>query len=243
MAGRRLDLNGRADRPQRQRRFRRTLLGPLLGLMILMVGVAYFYRLDGVGGVAAPEGTEAIEAYVVNNGFHTDLVLPRSVLEATPGVLGQAVASDPGQGAWVYMGWGDARFFVEEGPIMLRWRDGLRALFGRNNPSVLMVRTEGSPQTYYAENQRISLPLSATAYGQLVARVDEGLQTDQAGRAVLAEVRARDGTRFYAHRERFWIGHLCNHWTLGALQAAGLTVWPWRPMTSAEVMRQARRAA
>lgn len=221
----------------------RTLLGPLLGLLILIVGAAYIYRLDGAGGMTPPEGAEAIEVYVVTNGFHTDLVLRRSVLEAGASVLGQAVASDTGRGDWVYLGWGDARFFVEEGPIGPRWRDGLRALFGPENPSVLMVRTGASPASSYAENQRLRLGLTPVAYERLLAHVDGGLMRDQANQAILAQARLRDGTRFYAHRSRFWLGHLCNHWTIEALHAAGLTIWPWRPMTAGQVMYQARRAA
>ena len=219
-----------------------TLLGPLLGVLILLVGVAYLYRMDGTGGaVAAPDGP-SVAVYVVNNGFHTDLVLPRNALEARPGILAQAVASDPLRGDWIYVGWGDARFFIEEGPIGPRWRDGLRALFGRDNPAVLMVRAGRGPERVFAPNRHLRLDLTPGAYGRLLAQIEAGMVTDKGGRPVLTQVRMRDGTHFYAHQQRFWIGHMCNHWVLETLHAAGLTVWPWRVMTAGQVMRQARLA-
>ena len=54
--------------------------------------------------------------------------------------------------------------------------------------------------------------------------------------------RAGDDARFFASREHFWIGHLCNHWSAGVLNAAGLPVRPLRSVTSAEVMATIDRA-
>ena len=48
--------------------------------------------------------------------------------------------------------------------------------------------------------------------------------------------RPNDDARFYASREHFWIGHLCNHWTSGVLNAGGLPMRPFASITSSEVI-------
>jgi hypothetical protein len=62
------------------------------------------------------------------------------------------------------------------------------------------------------------------------------------GHPRIAAARAGDDARFFASREHFSIGHLCNHWSAGVLNAAGLPVRPVRSITSAEVMAAIDRA-
>ena len=217
-----------------------TLLGLLLGLLVVSAGLSLIYRVDGSPSLYPATGPHPITVYVVNNGFHTDLVLPRHELTVGQGPLGLVADQGAAGQAWVYLGWGDARFFVEEGPIEKRWADGLRALFRPGNASVLMVRGGPDPETYYAKEARQRLTLTRAGYGRLVAQIESQMVTTPEGEAALSVVRASDGVRFYRHSQGFWLGRLCNHWTLDGLRAAGLTVWPWRPMTAGEVMRQAR---
>lgn len=240
-----MDLNGRnirsKNRPGRTGRGW-TLIGFMLGLAVLLGGLSLFWRVEPepLKPSAADEGR--VQVYLVDNGFHTDWVFPRAAFTTQDGALADAVMEQKA-GDWVYVGWGDARFFVEEGPIKARWRDGLRALLARSNPSVLRLRTGRSPLEVYGEQKRVGLNLTPTAYDRLVRHIEAGMVTEPDGAAVLAAHRSGDGTRFYAHREAFWIGHLCNHWSLQGLSAAGQTVWPLRPMTSGEVLRQARLSA
>jgi len=216
-------------------------LGLVLGLIFLLVGIVGFYWLGAEPDLYPAGSDQGVEVQIVDNGFHTDLVLPRAAVAERSGPLGQAVREQP-WGEWIYLGWGDARFFIEEGPVKARWRDGLRALLAWDNASVLMVKPGAAPERFYRKDDRVSLRISAAGYERMVRVIEAGMVTTPENGAVLAKARARDGTRFYAHQERFWIGRLCNHWTIEALSAAGLEVWPWRVMTAGEVMRVARRA-
>ena len=54
--------------------------------------------------------------------------------------------------------------------------------------------------------------------------------------------RAGDDARFFASREHFSIGHLCNHWTAGVLNAAGMETRPLRSIVSSEVVATVDRA-
>ena len=79
-------------------------------------------------------------------------------------------------------------------------------------------------------------------FDALRARVAASLMLDEQGRATARAQRPGDDAVFYASRETFWIGHLCNHWTADLLSAAGLPIRPWRSLTSGEVMRTAARS-
>lgn len=221
-----------------------TLAGPLL--LAATVGLcAALWTWTRPGDPALyPDPTDAtgVEVHILDNGFHTDLALPRAALLARPGPLAEAVRGLP-PGDWVLVGWGDARFYVDQSPIRSRIPDGLRAFFGRDNPSVVMLDPEAEdPRLRFAPASRRSLRLSAAGFAALDARIEAALDLS-GGRARLALARPGDDARFFAGREHFWIGHLCNHWTAAVLNAAGLPVRPARSLTSAEVMATATRAA
>jgi len=187
----------------------------------------------------APRNGAPVEAYLLDNGFHTDLALPRAALEARGGPLAQAVRGLP-PGDWILVGWGDARFYVDQSPIHHRLPDGARAFFGPNNPSVVMLDPEPlHPLKRFPAEGRLALRLSAERFEAAAARVEASLATGTDGRPRLSRARPGDGARFFDSRETFWVGHLCNHWTAQVLNAAGAPVRPFLALTSGEVMRAA----
>lgn len=221
-----------------------TLAAPLLLAAALGLAAALWTwtRPGDPALYPARDEATAVEVHILDNGFHTDLALPRAALLARPGPLADAVRDLP-PGGWVLVGWGDARFYVDQSPIRSRIPDGLRAFFARGNPSVVMLDPETTdPRLRFTAASRRSLRLSASGVAALNARIEAALDLTD-GRARLAVARPDDDARFFAGREQFWIGHLCNHWTAAVLNAAGLPVRPARSLTSAEVMATATRAA
>lgn len=187
------------------------------------------------GSVAGP----AVEAYLLDNGFHTDLALPRAALERRDGPLAEAVRGLP-PGDWVLVGWGDARFYVDESPIRRRLPDGARAFFRPGNPSVVMLDPETShPLRRFPRQGRLAMRLSAEGFKAAAARIEASLDTDVEGRPRLSSARPGHGARFFRSRETFWLGHLCNHWSAQVLNAAGVPIRPYLSLTSAEVVRAA----
>lgn len=217
----------------------RFLLAGLIGL------AAALWTLTRPGDPAlypAPPDEAGVTVYLLDNGFHTDLAVPRAALMAGGGPLAEATAG-LAPGDWVLVGWGDAAFYVDQSPISGRLADGARAFFKPGNASVVMLDPEaGDPVRRFRAGDRQALRLSSAGMAALRARVQASLATDEAGRPVLAAARPDDDARFFASRETFWIGHLCNHWTADLLSAAGLAVRPFRAVTSGEVMRTAARA-
>lgn len=181
-----------------------------------------------------------VTVQVLDNGFHTDLAVPREALVRRGGPLARAVGElTPGD--WILIGWGDAKFYVDQSPISDRLPDGARAFLHPGNRSVVMLdpRTV-DPRVTYGEDSA-AVTLTRPQFNRLAARVEASL--DLSGGAVrIAAVRPGDDARFFASRETFSILHLCNHWTADVLNAGGVSIRPVQSITSAEVMRSVRAA-
>lgn len=213
--------------------------GLIAAALIGVVAALWTWTLPGRS--ATPEEAAAAEALILNNGFHTDLAVPRAALEARPGPLAETVRALP-QGDWVLIGWGDARFYVDQSPIEDRLLDGARAFFRPGNASVLMLDPHvGDPRARAAPDRVRALPLTARDLDALAARIEGSLDLG-GGAPRLAAARPGDDARFYAARGRFWILNLCNNWTARTLNAAGLPVRPLRSVTAGEVMAAIDRA-
>lgn len=191
----------------------------------------------------APRGSEAgVAVRLLDNGFHTDLALPRRALEARGGPLALAVRS-LGPGDWVRVGWGDAKFYVDQSPISDRLPDGARAFFRPGNRSVVMLDPEAvDPGRGMDPPQVVALTVSPAAFSRMAGRIEASLALSD-GAPRVAAARPGDDARFFASREAFSLVHLCNHWTAQVLAAGGVGVRPVRSVLSAEVVDAARAAA
>jgi len=189
---------------------------------------------------ASAEGP-GVDLHLLDNGFHTDLAVPRAALEARGGPLARAVRALPA-GGWILIGWGDARFYVDQSPIESRLPDGARAFFRPGNPSVIMLDpAQRAPTDLFAEDGRRSFRVTPAGFEAMAAHIEASLDLS-AGRPRIAAAREGDDARFFASRETFSIAHLCNHWTADVLNAAGLPVRPFRSMVSSELMAAIDRA-
>jgi len=189
---------------------------------------------------AAPEAP-GVELHLLDNGFHTDLAVPRAALEARGGPLAEAVRG-LAPGDWILIGWGDAKFYVDQSPMEGRLPDGARAFFRPGNPSVIMLDpAQRDPRELFAEDGRRAFRLTPAGFESMAAHIEASLDLS-AGGPRMAAVREGDDARFFASRETFSIAHLCNHWTAGVLNAGGLPVRPFRSIASAELMAAIDRA-
>ena len=224
-----------------KRRRERTLLVPLLlAAAVGWIAAGWTWTRAADPRLASRPGDEVVTAYLLDNGFHTDLAVPRSALMATLGPLADATAT-LAPGDWVLIGWGDAKFYVDQSPIGERLPDGFRAFFRPGNPSVVMLDPEqADPRERFSEDGRATLVLSRAGFEAMLRRVEASLALS-GGRARIAAARPGDDARFYASNENFSIAYLCNHWSAKVLNAGGLAVRPLRSVTSSEVMATVRR--
>ncbi|ASE39472.1 DUF2459 domain-containing protein [Brevundimonas vesicularis] len=211
------------------------------GLMLAaLIGLAAALLTWTRPGATDGTATDPVVIQVLDNGFHTDIAVPRAALERRGGTLALAVQS-LAPGDWILIGWGDAKFYVDQRPISDRLPDGARAFLHPGNRSVLMLAPRrDDPRLAYGEDNG-ALTLSRSAFERLAARVEASLDLSN-GRPRIAAIRAGDDARFFASRETFSILHLCNHWTAGVLNASGVAVRPVPAIISGEVMRSVRAA-
>ena len=215
----------------------------LLAATLGLIAALWTWTLPGDPALFPAQAHDpGVVVHILDNGFHTDLAVPRAALEAGGGPLADATRG-LAPGDWVLIGWGDATFYVDQSPIGDRLPDGARAFFRPGNASVVMLDpTRGDPAARFAPEDRRAIRLSAAGFTALRARVETSLDL-RGGAPRLAAARAGDDARFFASHEHFWIGYLCNHWSARVLNAAGLPVRPLRAVTSAEVMRTVGEAA
>lgn len=211
-------------------------------LIGLLAGVWTAERPGDPALFPAGASEATVVVHLLDNGFHTDLAVPRAALAAGDDALARAVRALP-SGDWVRVGWGDSVFYVEQGPISARLPDGARAFFKPGgNPSVVMLDPDPIDPALFPEPGRATMRLSPQGFAALRARVAASLRLDDGGQAVVSAQRDGDDAVFYASRETFWAGHLCNHWTAEVLNAGGLSMPMARSLTSSAVMRAARTA-
>jgi len=225
-----------------KRRERTGLGGFILAAVIGLAAALWTWTAPGDPALwPAPATGAGVEASLLDNGFHTDLALPRAALEARGGPLAEAVRGLPA-GDWILIGWGDAKFYVDQSPIGDRLPDGARAFFRPGNASVVMLDpTQRDPRLLYAEDGRRDFRLSQAGFEAMAARIEASLDLSD-GAARLVAARPGDDARFFASHEHFWIGRLCNHWTAGVLNAAGMEMRPVRAITSGEIVATIDRA-
>lgn len=214
-----------------------------LAVLIGASAAVWTAERPGDPGLFPPVRSETtVVVHLLDNGFHTDLAVPRAALAAGDDALARAVRALP-PGDWVRVGWGDSVFYVEQGAISGRLPDGARAFFKPGgNPSVVMLDPDPTDPALFTEAERATLRLSPQGFAALRARVAASLRLDEGGQAVVSAQRDGDDAVFYASGETFWVGHLCNHWTAEVLNAGGLSMPMARSLTSGAVMRAARQA-
>jgi len=106
---------------------------------------------------------------------------------------------------------------------------------------IMLDPAQRDPRALFAEDGRRTFRLTPAGFDAVAARI-EGSFDLSTGAPRIAAARAGDDARFFASREHFSVGHLCNHWTAGVLNAAGLPVRPFRSIVSSELMAAIDRA-
>lgn len=198
----------------------RSLFAALAVLLFALV-----WQRPGAPDLFPGRGDDRVLVYVIDNGLHSDLVLPAEALRARGGPAARALAGLPTTD-WVSVGWGDRRFYRESGLGPDRWLDALRALFMPGNRSVVRLHALPRPPEAYYAVRPIALPLSREGFERLAGRLDASFAGADGAPLTASGPQPGPG-RFYEGAETFSIVRLCNHWTSDLLHEAGV---PTRPV-------------
>src|SRR5690606_2054183 len=158
---------------------RRAGIGARLFVLAAAVGLLaalWTWTMPGdPGRWRASPGAPGVELHLLDNGFHTDLAVPRAALEARGGPLAEAVRT-LAPGDWILIGWGDAKFYVDQSPMEDRLPDGARAFFRPGNPSVIMLDpAQRDPRSLFAEDGRRAFRLTPAGFEAMAAHIEASL--------------------------------------------------------------------
>jgi len=196
---------------------------------MLLAALIVAYPVAAVIGSAIPVNTAwhpadtGVRVYVIDNGIHSDLVLP----VVAEGVDWRTLAPtsdlrNPAQGGHSHMafGWGNRDFYLNtpSWSAISPWRT-LRAMAGIG-PTVLHVTRLPEPQI--GPKVR-ALTLRPDEYRRLTAFIRG---TFSAGPAAAGY---GDHDSFYAARGHYSAFNTCNQWTSAGLRAAGVRMGAWTP--------------
>lgn len=210
----------------------------LLSCLAVFIGLAGTWTDPADARLSATGAKDDVIVWIADNGFHTDLILPREALRQGGGAVSQAVDGLP-PGAWIAVGWGDARFYPDTRPIRDRLVDGARAFFWPGNASVILLDpVSADPAAVYPPGAIYPVRLSQPGFLALRTRLEDSMVVREGAPVRGPASQVGDG-QFFDSRETFWIGHLCNHWAAELLHAGGVPVRPWRTIFSAEIVRMA----
>ncbi|MGJ7490373.1 TIGR02117 family protein [Variovorax sp. ZT4R33] len=201
-----------------------TLLGLVLAVG-LYVAVACALMLWPANARPAAEAP-AVEAWVLSNGVHTDLVFPiRSAtidwLQLFPHADFKAVPPDA---EFIAIGWGDREFYLNtptRGDLTAARAFG--ALLGGNRALMHVTYL----QRAQLRRGAYKLPLSQAQYAQLVGYVRASLPAGRA--APIAGAHYGNDDAFYEAEGGYHLFETCNTWTGRGLRQAGVTVSRWTP--------------
>jgi uncharacterized protein (TIGR02117 family) len=195
---------------------------PAAVLLLLVITLAS--AQGGDPALYPAKASDAVPVFLLDDGFHTDLVIPRAAVQAHGGPLG-AAASQTSTDPWIMVGWGDARFYEATNPWQDRIFDGLAALFGARPTVVHMEGVWGSPDRVWKSGLH-RLMLSRAGLEALLARADRSFRLGPDGGPVVSAAAHDPGEQFFQSGEGFSLFHLCNHWVAELLSAAGVPTTP-----------------
>lgn len=179
-----------------------------------------------------PAVTEST-AFVMSNGWHSSIVLPRAVLP--PNSILES--KDFPQALYLEFGWGDAEYYPAATPTIGMT---LRAGFLPTRAVVHIAALRREPSGVYPAAEVIALALDAEALQHLIAYIDESFDRAGAARAKASGPGLYPDSRFYPARGRFHLANTCNTWTARALVAAGLSVDETEAVRAEGLMSQVR---
>ena len=211
--------------------------------LAIAFGVLALFAVWMIGGAAwitarpadpmlwPPREGRIIDVYVISNGYHAGLALPRARLAEFASGRGYpaliAVTQRFAAFDWIEFGWGEREFYQSVPTVGdINWRMALRALFYPGNKTVVhVVGVTGDPaQAFKAE--MVKVPLSLNGFDRMLERLDATFVPPQNGALPDLGRGLYGPSLFYAATGTFSITRVCNHWIGDLLGAAGLPTNP-----------------
>lgn len=204
-----------------RRLFRLGLVTALVALLVSATGRPGDPRL-----YPPKAGRQTVTAYVVDNGYHTEIALPSAFVHARGGASAKAL-SQLSPSPWVMIGWGDAAFYAGRGWSPRRIGEAFSAALPPANASRLRLTPLTREPSETFGDSALRLTLSEAGAERMLRRLDRAFRRLQDGSPVRAPAAPHHGSAlFFEGAEDFGFPKLCNNWTGDVVAYAGLPVTP-----------------
>lgn len=210
------------------------LLAVLLAILLAVIvyfGCA-FTALLFPANTRQEKGDLSINAYVISNGAHTDLLFPvkSTLFDWTRMFRLSDFSAAPATPRYIAIGWGDREFYLNTQNIAdITFSRAAGALLGghRTLIHVNYLSDLNFPTARYA------LPLTTLQYQSLIRYVQHStvLQADGAA-TVIPGRHYGSQDAFYEARGSYSVFNTCNTWAGRGLLQAGAMVSRWTPLES-----------
>jgi uncharacterized protein (TIGR02117 family) len=200
---------------------------PLLaGLYVGTACALMFWPANATPQDTTTANTPGVQAWVLSNGVHTDLVFPirSATIDWRPLFPLAHFKAVPPDAEFIAIGWGDREFYLNT-PT---WGDltasrAFGAMLGGNRALLHVTYLRRAQLRHNA----FHLPLSEAQYAELADYVRAALP---AGRATpIAGAHYGNDDAFYEAEGGYHLFETCNTWTGRGLRQAGVTVSRWTP--------------
>lgn len=205
------------------------IIGVILGIVIFYVICAVTIPLIGVPAEKTTE-TKSIEAYILTNGVHTDIVVPvkSEVFDWSKEIPFEDTKSKRIDFKYLSVGWGDKGFYLDTP----EWKDlkastAIKAAFWMSESAMHC--------TFYDKMKEgedcKKIMLTKTQYQNLIQFIRDKFDRDASGKVQLIKTDAvyGDNDAFYDAKGRYSFLDTCNTWANDALKVAGQKAALWSP--------------
>ncbi|WP_157314926.1 TIGR02117 family protein [Chitinibacter sp. GC72] len=167
--------------------------------------------------------------YVVNNGWHTGLIVPAAPFKERFPALQKRFAA----ASHFEIGWGDKGFYQAK---EITTKITFKAMFGLSGSIMHIVGLGNTPAKYIAKEHIKALCLSNTQLEQLNAAISESLALNAQQDVQPLGSGLYGDSEFFAAVGNYYLLNTCNSWTAQRLARAGLPIWSRFKFTAASVM-------
>lgn len=205
------------------------IIGGILGFVILYVIFAYFIPMIPVQAEETKD-PKTIEAYILTNGVHTDLVVPtQSEFIDWSQKIPFSNTKGKKQGyKYTSFGWGDKGFYLDTPTWAdLKFSTAFKAAFWMSDSAMHV----SFYNTMKEADDCKKIMLTAQQYKNLIQFIDAKFDKDAKGNYVLIPTDAvyGDNDAFYDATGKYSFLTTCNTWANDGLKVAGQKAALWTP--------------
>jgi len=205
-------------------------MGDFGRMLVVVLGALWFSGCASSGApVPANEATHRVEVF--NNGWHTSIVLPRTLLP--PGMIPET--EDFPDAQYFKIGWGD-RDYYPAGKAGIATT--VAAILWPTSAVIHVVGLHRSVSETFVGSEVLAIGLTAEMFDRLVTHITASFDREGQRRAAVYEAGLYHESLFYKAHGRFHLFSTCNTWTVRAFSEAGLPVSPATTITAGKAMRQ-----